>query len=160
MRICNFISKRAKSKKFCIFEKVYRIYNFSSNFDLSFLELIVLIASSSMWSKKCKFSKIACFSFNYNAFFFSFFFFLWKATSMNKVIYFSLWKGDQNFEISCTKCIWKYTYNYYFSSCFDWLFSLFVFLYSFCQSLTLAVARWPTSSENWFEPVTFAQIFQ
>ena len=93
MRICNFISKRAKSKKFCIFEKVYRIYNFSSNFDLSFLELIVLIASSSMWSKKCKFSKIACFSFNYNAFFFSFFFFLWKATSMNKVIYFSLWKG-------------------------------------------------------------------
>ena len=28
------------------------------------------------------------------------------------------------------------------------------------QSLTLTVVRWPTASENWFEPVTFAQIFQ
>ena len=28
------------------------------------------------------------------------------------------------------------------------------------QSLTLAVVRWPTASENLFGPVTFAQIFQ
>ena len=29
-----------------------------------------------------------------------------------------------------------------------------------CQSLTLAVVRWPETSENWCGPVTFAKFFQ
>ena len=42
------------------------------------------------------------------------------------------------------------------------LFFLCTFVYilqNTIQSSTLAVVRWSTGSENWFEPVTFAKFF-
>ena len=45
----------------------------------------------------------------------------------------------------------------------NWILFLFIWKNSHfqpTQSSTLAVVRWPTASENWFGPVTFAKFFQ